>query len=134
MAISNTCADFRQELQRHDYTTRPRPVLRSMETYRLPDLPTWTSRGGSIALLGGSAHAMYPNAAQCFSQTAEDIGVLEYLISLESNPVPRIPRITKVWQEIGKAKVERIKAFAKWNTALFSGELLVSNETQVKVI
>ena len=60
--------------------------------------------------------------------------MLEYLISLESNPVPRIPRITKVWQEIGKARVERIKAFAKWNTALFSGEPLASNETQVKVI
>lgn len=86
----------------------------------MPDLPRWTSRDGRIALLGDSAHAMLPNAAHGFSQIVEDIAVLEYLV--EKHPSGIIADITRTWQSIRIPRVNRIKAFAAWNTRAFLGE------------
>lgn len=90
----------------------------------MPDLPRWTSKSGRIVLLGDSAHAMHPNAAQGFSQIIEDIGVLEFLIARDTRPVSNIPSITMAWQQIRKPRVERIKEYAKYNTQIYlSGKL-----------
>ena len=86
----------------------------------MPDLPHWTSQHGRIALLGDSAHAMLPNAAHGFSQIVEDIAVLEYLI--KRHPVGAVPDITRTWQAIRIPRVNRIKAFAAWNSRAFLGE------------
>ncbi|KAI1500535.1 hypothetical protein F5X99DRAFT_385709 [Biscogniauxia marginata] len=104
----------------------------------MPELPRWTSEGGRVLLLGDSAHAMHPNAAQGFSQIVEDIGVLEYLVSQsspesasasdsESDSVSaRVPRITSVWEEIRKPRVRRIQDWARFNSALFIGGTAVA--------
>ncbi|KAL9114346.1 MAG: hypothetical protein Q9227_001768 [Pyrenula ochraceoflavens] len=97
----------------------------------MPNLPRWTSRQGRLILLGDSAHAMHPNAAQGFSQIVEDIGVLDYLISTEDDASMRMSAITDTWQAVRKPRVERIKEYAKWNTNLFLGEpLLFENKGQ----
>lgn len=100
----------------------------SCDRWKLAEMPTlsrWTSKGGRVILLGDSAHAMYPSAAQGFSQTVEDIGVLDYLFSLEPDPATQVPRLTELWQRIRKTRVECVKDYAKWNTQLFLGEPLV---------
>ncbi|KZL82296.1 salicylate hydroxylase [Colletotrichum incanum] len=86
----------------------------------LPDLPRWTSEERRILLLGDSAHAMQPSAAQGFSLIVEDIGVLEYLISRDPNPAASISTITYDWENIRKKRCERIKAWARHNTDLFT--------------
>ncbi|KAL0936268.1 salicylate hydroxylase [Colletotrichum truncatum] len=86
----------------------------------LPDLPRWTSEEGRIVLLGDSAHAMQPSAAQGFSLIVEDIGVLEYLISQSPDPIVDMRRITSDWQNIRKTRCERFKAWASHNTDLFT--------------
>ncbi|KAI4153671.1 MAG: hypothetical protein LQ340_002174 [Diploschistes diacapsis] len=83
----------------------------------LPDLPRWCSKGGRILLLGDSAHAMYPSAAQGFSQIIEDIGALEYLLSL---PKP-IRSLSALWESVRKPRVERIKEYSNANTQMFLG-------------
>ncbi|KAI8309618.1 hypothetical protein K4K59_009023 [Colletotrichum sp. SAR11_240] len=65
-------------------------------------------------------HAMQPSAAQGFSLIVEDIGVLEHLISQASDPSANVKTITSFWQEIRKARCERIKAWASHNTNLFT--------------
>ncbi|KAF2216136.1 hypothetical protein CERZMDRAFT_33387 [Cercospora zeae-maydis SCOH1-5] len=85
----------------------------------LPDLPRWFSKGGRIALLGDSAHAMEPNAAQGYAMIVEDIGVLQYLISRNTTPARRLPGILETWERLRKPRAERIKAYAKHNGASF---------------
>ncbi|EQB56454.1 FAD binding domain-containing protein [Colletotrichum gloeosporioides Cg-14] len=98
-------------------------VAKSCDRWRLaelPDLPRWTSIQGRVLLLGDSAHAMQPSAAQGFSLIVEDIGVLEYLLSQASDPSANVKTIASFWQEIRKARCERIKAWASHNTKLFT--------------
>lgn len=94
-------------------------IADSCDRWRLGEVPSlarWTSRNGRIILLGDSAHAMYPNAAQGFSQIIEDIGVLEYLLT---NAYDDLPKVTYVWQEIRMPRVKRIQEFAAENTSMF---------------
>ncbi|RAK84841.1 FAD/NAD(P)-binding domain-containing protein [Aspergillus costaricaensis CBS 115574] len=86
---------------------------------QIPNLPRWTSRTGRTILLGDSAHAMEPNAAQGLSQIIEDIGVLHIL--LLSLPYLSVSVISRFWEDIRKPRVERIKSFAAWNTQRFLG-------------
>ncbi|KAI0024522.1 hypothetical protein F4780DRAFT_606496 [Xylariomycetidae sp. FL0641] len=91
-------------------------VAKSCDRWKLaeiPDLPRWTSPAGRIALLGDSA--------QGFSQTVEDIGTLEYLISANPDPNSNITTILEDWQHVRKPRVERIKDWAKFNSAMFIG-------------
>ncbi|KAF6828043.1 salicylate hydroxylase [Colletotrichum plurivorum] len=111
--FKDVCPEIREVLQ----------LAGSCDRWRLaelPDLPRWTSEGGRIILLGDSAHGMQPSAAQGFSLTVEDIGVLVYLISTDPNPATAVPMITQDWQSIRKARCERIKAWARHNTSLFT--------------
>ncbi|KAJ5982078.1 hypothetical protein N7451_012178 [Penicillium sp. IBT 35674x] len=86
---------------------------------QMPNLPRWTSKSGRTILLGDSAHAMEPNAAQGLSQIIEDIGVLQTLIL--SSPYLDISMISRSWENIRKPRVERIKSYAAWNTQMFIG-------------
>ncbi|GKZ58901.1 hypothetical protein AnigIFM49718_004742 [Aspergillus niger] len=86
---------------------------------QMPNLPRWTSRTGRTILLGDSAHAMEPNAAQGLSQIIEDIGALQIL--LLSLPYLDLSVISRFWENIRKPRVERIKSFAAWNTRRFLG-------------
>lgn len=63
---------------------------------------------------------MYPNAAQGYSVTVEDIGVLDYLASKIPNPEYNMKQISKDWQNLRKARCERIKAWSKQNADIFS--------------
>jgi salicylate hydroxylase len=91
----------------------------------MPELPRWSSKASRIILLGDSAHAMHPNAAQGFSTTVEDIGVLEYLLSQpESGRQMSVPEAITFWESLRKPRVERIKKYAKWNTQRFSGSVV----------
>ncbi|KAL1857743.1 hypothetical protein Plec18170_002967 [Paecilomyces lecythidis] len=112
---------------------------------QMPNLPRWTSKTGRTILLGDSAHAMEPNAAQVgltsrlsglfgdihnyiltlifsqqgLSQIIEDIGVLQIL--LLSLPYLDVSVISRFWEDIRKPRVERIKSYAAWNTRRFLG-------------
>ncbi|KAF3764363.1 FAD/NAD(P)-binding domain-containing protein [Cryphonectria parasitica EP155] len=99
----------------------------------LPDLPRWTSKGGRVLLLGDSAHAMHPNAAQGFSLIIEDIAVLDFLLRLLGGRGAEqddgvVSQVARWWQEIRRPRVERIKAYARWNTAMFSGGLPIPEQ------
>jgi salicylate hydroxylase len=56
---------------------------------------------------------------QGISQTIEDIGVLHAILTSASDQ--HISVITKLWQEMRKPRVDRIKAYALWNTHMFLG-------------
>lgn len=92
----------------------------------LPDLPRWTSKAGRVLLLGDSAHAMHPSAALGYTTIIEDVAVLDFLISsqglTEDDLVQKIPHIARDWQGICKPRAERIKAYSRANTDMFSGQ------------
>ncbi|KAF2173660.1 hypothetical protein M409DRAFT_61977 [Zasmidium cellare ATCC 36951] len=86
-------------------------TARSCDRWRLtemPDLPTWSSTHGRLVLLGDSAHAMLPDAAQGFSQTIEDIEVLTLLLEQYSD----LKYVSEIWEEVRLPRVARIKEFA----------------------
>lgn len=96
-------------------------LAQSCDRWRLtemPDLPEWVSKGGRLVLLGDSAHAMFPSAAQGFSQIVEDVAALSYLLAERASL--GVPRLTKVWQEVRIPRVNRIKAWAHANEMLYS--------------
>lgn len=100
----------------------------------LPNLPRWTSKQGRILLLGDSAHAMHPNAAQGFSMIIEDIGVLEYLLQTSSNATAKMPSIAETWQNVRKPRVERIKAYARENSDAFVGKPLKHRHREDNIV
>ncbi|KAI1342043.1 hypothetical protein F5Y15DRAFT_374008 [Xylariaceae sp. FL0016] len=111
--FQDSCAELRKALQ----------VVKSCNRWKLaeiPNLPTWSSKEGRILILGDSAHAMHPNAAHGFSQTVEDVGALEYLISASPDPAADMSIITSDWEMIRKPRVERIKDWAAFNSTLFT--------------
>ncbi|KAK4495679.1 hypothetical protein PRZ48_012947 [Zasmidium cellare] len=81
----------------------------------LPDLHQWISKHGRLALLGDSAHAMYPDAAQGFSQIVEDVACLDALLLRPST----VQTATAEWQKIRKPRAERVKAYAAANHQLY---------------
>ena len=86
----------------------------------MPDLQNWTSKHGRLLLLGDSAHAMYPDAAQGFSQIVEDIAALHVLLTSDKVDNESIASATSAWQELRKPRVERIKSFARSNHDLYA--------------
>lgn len=63
---------------------------------------------------------MYPSAAQGYSLIVEDIGVLNYLLSKTAKPDANMKTISEDWQNLRKARCERIKAWSKDNIEVFS--------------
>lgn len=118
--------------------TQALAAAKSCDRWRLaelPNLPRWTSRGGRVLLLGDAAHGMHPSAAQGFSMIIEDIAVLEFLLSsLKGRNQLDIPQISDMWQAIRKARVERIKAYAVFNTEIFSTGNLVPSKNIKKSV
>lgn len=113
--FAGSCPEMRKVLE----------LAQSCDRWKLaemPDLPRWTSRGGRVVLLGDSAHAMHPNAAHGYSQIVEDIGVLDYLISLDDNAIANMASITSDWENIRMPRVARIKSWAKANSETFIGQ------------
>ena len=96
-------------------------LAKSCDRWRLaqmPNLTRWSSQGGRILLLGDSAHAMYPNAAQGFSLIIEDIAALEYLLTLQKPA----SFVASAWEKTRKYRAERIKEYAFENTQMFLGQ------------
>lgn len=79
----------------------------------VPDLKNWSSRSGKTVLLGDSAHAMSPHAAQGSAMAIEDAAVLAECLthcagdvaaaadSYESIRRPRVRRIADIARENG---------------------------------
>lgn len=91
----------------------------------LPDLPRWTSKAGRILLLGDSAHAMHPSAALGYTTIVEDVAVLDFLLQsprlADVELRRRVPKVSEDWQNICKPRAERIKAYSRANTGMFTG-------------
>ncbi|CAK4034829.1 FAD NAD(P)-binding domain-containing [Lecanosticta acicola] len=113
----------RRHYVNYDAATRAALKLaKSCDRWRLtemPDLPSWTSKHGRLILLGDSAHAMFPSAAQGFSQIVEDVAALSHLLSHHFGSLG-FPRLTQVWQEVRIPRVNRIKAWAHANDRIYS--------------
>lgn len=112
--LADSCEDIRRVFEATGRCSR-------WKVAELPNVPRWHSKGCRIVLLGDSAHAMHPNAAHGFSSIVEDIGVLDHLISRQ-DLFQDIPRIVEIWQHVRKPRVEKIKAYSKWNTENFTKE------------
>ena len=100
---------------------------------QLPDLPRWRSPKGRMILLGDSAHAMLPNAAQVrkahnlitsllindqgYSSIVEDIEALS--IFLKSSHA--LPTLTEAWELLRMPRAYRLKDLADFNYKMFSG-------------
>lgn len=96
----------------------------------LPDLPRWTSKAGRILLLGDSAHAMHPSAALGYTTIVEDVAVLDFLLQSQGfsdiELRRQVPQISRDWQNICKPRAQRIKAYSRSNTDMFTGILTTS--------
>lgn len=79
-------------------------------------LPSWTSASGRVVLLGDSCHAMVPFAGQGAAQCIEDAAVLSELLSQTTlSSIEQIPRLTKMYEQLRRPRVERVRAYARAN-------------------
>ncbi|PVH74524.1 FAD/NAD(P)-binding domain-containing protein [Cadophora sp. DSE1049] len=74
----------------------------------LPDLATWVSQSGKIALLGDAAHAMSPHLGQGAAMSIEDGGLLAECLG-RAESVDDIPISLHAYEKIQKPRAEKIK-------------------------
>ena len=77
-------------------------------------MPSWTGESGRVVLLGDSCHAMVPFAGQGAAQCIEDAAVLSELFP-QTSTTEDIPKLTKLYEEIRRPRVERVRAYARAN-------------------
>ncbi|KAH7014043.1 hypothetical protein B0J12DRAFT_586678 [Macrophomina phaseolina] len=77
--------------------------------YEVSPLRSWRSKGGRIVLLGDSAHAMVPFAAQGASQCIEDAVTLAECLSHHHDGVG-LGRLLQIYEEIRKPRAESVAA------------------------
>lgn len=70
---------------------------------------------------------MLPDAAQGFSTIVEDVGVLSHLLSHHFGR--GVPAVMDIWQKVRMPRVNKIKAWARFNSALFTQGMSGSSET-----
>lgn len=83
----------------------------------LPSLPTWSSKKKTAVLVGDSAHAMLPNAAQGAAQAVEDAAVLAECLAGMKNTTG-LSGALKLYERARKPRVERISEIARSNNAM----------------
>lgn len=71
----------------------------------LPDLPTWSSSGGRIILLGDAAHAVPPYAGQGAAMAIEDASVLSVLLS-NSEVFSEFGAVAKAYEKLRRPRIE----------------------------
>lgn len=82
----------------------------------LPPLKTWSSCSGRAVLLGDSAHAMSPHAAQGGAMAIEDAAVLGECLSFFYTD---LLTAVKAYEAIRRPRVERVQEIARGNGDLF---------------
>ncbi|KAJ3497540.1 hypothetical protein NLG97_g1823 [Lecanicillium saksenae] len=91
----------------------------------MQSLPTWTHKGGRFTMAGDSCHPMLPYLAQGANSAMEDGAVLGRLLGSINNS-SKIPDILQAYQQLRKARVEKIANQAlkqRWNFHLPDGPL-----------
>lgn len=74
----------------------------------LPDLPTWVSENGTVALLGDAAHAMVPFLAQGAAQAIEDGACLAECLA-RARTAADLPDLLRAYESIRKPRAERVQ-------------------------
>jgi len=108
---------------------------RKWALFTVPDGGRWTS--GSIALLGDSAHAMLPFAAQGAAMAIEDAAVLAKCLAEGSAENPAdIPAVLKHYARQRHSRVSRVQRTARWNGMIYhlTGPLAQARDLAIKAM
>ena len=108
---------------------------RKFALFTVPDAGEWTQ--GSIALLGDSAHAMLPFAAQGAGMAIEDAAVLaRCLAEAQSDGGPAISAALERYARERRPRVARVQRTAKRNGMIYhlSGPAALARDVAIKAI
>lgn len=84
---------------------------------KLPDLPSWSSNGGRIILLGDAAHAFAPFAGQGSCMAIEDAAVLADLLAEAGSDKWSPKALASLFEQVRKPRVSRMKTIVDANAA-----------------
>ncbi|KAF2214956.1 hypothetical protein CERZMDRAFT_105340 [Cercospora zeae-maydis SCOH1-5] len=85
----------------------------------LPELPTWSSPGGRIVLLGDAAHAVPPYAGQGAAMAIEDATVLSVLLS-NSEVFSQFSEVARTYEKIRRPRIQGFKEIIYANMSRWS--------------
>jgi salicylate hydroxylase len=108
---------------------------RKFALFTVPDAGEWTQ--GPIALLGDSAHAMLPFAAQGAGMAIEDAAVLaRCLAEAESDGAPAIAAALERYARERRPRVARVQRTAKRNGIIYhlSGPAALARDVAIRAI
>jgi salicylate hydroxylase len=108
---------------------------RKFALFTVPDAGEWTQ--GAIALLGDSAHAMLPFAAQGAGMAIEDAAVLaRCLAEADSDGGPAIAAALERYARERRPRVARVQRTAKRNGMIYhlSGPAALARDVAIKAI
>ena len=108
---------------------------RKFALFTVPDGGQWTQ--GAIALLGDSAHAMLPFAAQGAGMAIEDAAVLaRCLAEVQNEGGPAMAAALQRYARERRPRVARVQRMAKRNAAIYhlSGPAALARDLAMKAI
>jgi salicylate hydroxylase len=108
---------------------------RKWALFTVPDEGKWTD--GSIALLGDSAHAMLPFAAQGAAMAIEDAAVLAKALSESAGDnIADIPAALKRYGRLRRARVQRVQRAAQQSGRIYhlTGPLALARDLTIKAM
>ncbi|KAM3418519.1 hypothetical protein BST61_g4497 [Cercospora zeina] len=85
----------------------------------LPELPTWSSPGGRIILLGDAAHAVPPYAGQGAAMAIEDATVLSVLLS-SSEVFSEFSEVARTYEKIRRPRIQGFREIIYANMSRWS--------------
>jgi salicylate hydroxylase len=103
--------------------------------FTLPDLGEWTE--GAIALLGDTAHAMLPFAAQGAGMAIEDAAVLAKCLSESpGDSIAGIPATLKRYGRLRRGRVLRVQRAARQQGRIYhlTGPLALARDLAIKAM
>jgi 2-polyprenyl-6-methoxyphenol hydroxylase-like FAD-dependent oxidoreductase len=100
--------EYRSELMRSAIRNIPDDSLYIWALYTLPHLPSWTSNGGRVILIGDAAHAIPPTTGQGANQAFEDGYSLALLLKGLEKRDGKLEQGLKWWQSMREERVGRL--------------------------
>lgn len=83
--------------------------------YMVPELDSWVSPDGLVAILGDAAHAIPPSTGQGANQVFED--VYTYALILAQSKAEDLSSVLQKWKAGRQERINRLIRFADWMNA-----------------
>lgn len=88
----------------------------------LPELPTWVSASGKVAIMGDAAHPMLPYMSQGAAMAVEDAAVLGKCLRYIHGNKSQIPTALVIYERLRKQRASQVQEASRINGIIWHFE------------